>query len=260
MKILCVGDIMGKPGRKAAKALIPGLREQHKLDAVIMNVENAAGGFGITPEIAEELLAAGADVMTSGNHIWDKREIFEYLNSYRPLLRPLNYPADNPGRGIYLLPLPEAKKLAVITIEGRTFMRDLDCPFRGVDKALESLSKQTACIVVDCHAETTSEKGAMGLYLDGRVSAVVGTHTHVQTADARILPKGTAFMTDLGMTGPHSGVIGMRFEKTLQRFLTQMPIRLEITKGDEMLHGAVIEIDEATGKAQSITAISLALE
>jgi len=246
--ILAIGDVIGKPGRRALSQLLPGLRRQYGLDLVIVNGENAAGGIGLTLETAREMLDAGADVLTSGNHIWMHREIYPYLDSDMPILRPLNYPPGVPGRG-YLV----TGKLAVVNIIGRVFLGEFDCPFRAMDTLLSKLEPKI--IIVDFHAEATSEKVAMGRYLDGRVSAVLGTHTHVGTTDARILPGGTAYVSDIGMTGPLDSVIGDETEGAIARFLTGMPHRLSVGKGKTAFNGMVIEVDDNTGRALRIERI-----
>ena len=254
MKILMVGDVFGEPGRAAVKKLLPKLRQQHAIDLVVVNVENAAAGFGVTPQIAREVLDQGADVMTSGNHIWDKKEIVEYITKENLLLRPANFPAGTPGVG-HVTVKAGPHRVAVVNLMGRVFMSAIDCPFRKADKILNELTKETRVVLVDMHAEATSESVAMGWYLDGRVSAVVGTHRHVQTADERVLPGGTAYITDLGMTGPIDSVIGVDKDLILQRFLTQMPVRFEAAKGPAALHGVVITVDPETGRASDIVRI-----
>jgi metallophosphoesterase (TIGR00282 family) len=252
MNILFIGDIVGSPGREAIKKLIPGLRKEHKLDFIIANAENAAGGSGITPAVAEELFGAGVDVLTSGDHIWKKREIFQILSQEGRILRPANFPAGSPGNGWGLFETKNGIKVGVINLNGRVFMDALDCPFKVAQAAQEALSGDTKVIIVDIHAEATSEKVALGWFLDGKASAVLGTHTHIQTADEKILPHGTAYITDAGMTGPYQSVIGRRIENVLERFLTALPVRFEVAEGDIQLHGVVVGIDEKTGKAESI--------
>ena len=249
-----VGDVFGEPGRAAVKKLLPKLRQQHAIDLVVVNVENAAAGFGVTPQIAREVLDQGADVMTSGNHIWDKKEIVEYITKENLLLRPANFPAGTPGVG-HVTVKAGPHRVAVVNLMGRVFMSAIDCPFRKADEILNELTKETRVVLVDMHAEATSESVAMGWYLDGRVSAVVGTHRHVQTADERVLPGGTAYITDLGMTGPIDSVIGVDKDLILQRFLTQMPVRFEAAKGPAALHGVVITVDPETGRASDIVRI-----
>ena len=254
MKILMVGDVFGEPGRAALKKLLPKLRQEHAIDLAVVNVENAAAGFGVTPQIAREILDQGADVMTSGNHIWDRKEIVEFITKENLLLRPANFPAGTPGVG-HVTVKAGPHRVAVVNLMGRVFMNPIDCPFRKADEILAEVGRETKIILVDMHAEATSESVAMGWYLDGRVSAVVGTHRHVQTADERVLPGGTAYITDLGMTGPIDSVIGVDKDLILQRFLTQMPIRFEAAKGPAALHGAVITLDPDTGRASEIVRI-----
>ena len=250
MLVLAVGDIIGKPGRKALSELLPELRQQYGLGLVIVNAENSAGGIGVTPDTASELLSAGADVLTSGNHIWAQKEIIPYLDSEMPILRPLNYPPGVPGRGYIIL-----GKAMVVNLVGRTFMSNFDCPFRAMDQLLAEHKDKPPVIIVDFHAEATSEKVAMGRYLDGRVSAVLGTHTHVGTIDAQVLPHGTAYVTDIGMTGPTDSIIGDDVDKVLQRFLTMMPYRLSVGKGKTLLNAVLVKIDDTSGKAISIDRI-----
>jgi hypothetical protein len=257
MRTLFLGDIFGKPGRKLIQEKLRGLIHEYRIDFCIANIENAAGGFGITQPIAEELLKCGIDLLTSGNHIWDKRAITPYLSEQPRLLRPHNYPKGVPGSGIYIGDTSCGVRVGVLNLQGRVFMASIDCPFTTGLAAVESMRKQTPIIIVDFHAEATSEKQAMGWFLDGQVSAVLGTHTHVQTADERILPRGTAFITDLGMTGPHDSVIGSVQDLALDRFLRQIPVRLEPASGNLRVCGAVIEIDEASGRALSIERINL---
>ena len=248
MLILAIGDIVGKPGRRAVSQLLPGLRQQYGIDLVIANGENAAGGVGLTLSTAKELLGAGVDVLTSGNHIWVHKEIIPYLDGEMPILRPLNYPPGVPGKGHIVI-----GRVAVVNLMGRTFMGDFDCPFRAMDQLLTELKQPI--IIVDFHAEATSEKGAMGRYLDGRVSAVLGTHTHVGTIDAQLLPQGTAYVTDIGMTGPLDSVIGDDAEAVIQRFLTRLPYRLSVGKGRTALNAILVTVDDDTGRALSIERI-----
>jgi hypothetical protein len=255
MKILFIGDIVGSPGREAIKKLLPELKKEHSLDFVIANAENAAGGSGITAKVADELFGYGINVFTSGDHIWKKKDIFEIINQEERILRPLNFPSGAPGRGFNVYKTKDGRSLGVININGRVFMDALECPFRAALSAQQQISKQTNIIIVDIHAEATSEKIALGWYLDGKVSAVLGTHTHIQTADERILPQGTAYLTDAGMTGPYDSVIGRKIEDVLERFLTSIPIRFEVATENIQLHGAVVDIDENTGKARSIVRI-----
>ncbi|MEM9556250.1 MAG: TIGR00282 family metallophosphoesterase [Acidobacteriota bacterium] len=249
VRLLFVGDVMGRPGRRALQRLLPTLIDEHRLDYVIVNIENSAGGIGITPDVLNELDALPIDCFSSGNHIWDKREGVPLLDKEPRLLRPANYPAGNPGRGLYVGETAAGVKVATINLEGRVFMKNLDDPFLVADRLLDELNDDVKIVLVDFHAEATSEKQALGLYLDGRVSAVFGTHTHVPTADERILPDGTAFITDVGMTGPYQGVIGCKFDKVLQRFQTQRGVHLDVAKKDVRLAGAVVHVDPATGHA-----------
>jgi hypothetical protein len=258
LTVLCVGDVFGEPGRRAIQLLLPKIRKQHEVDLAVVNVENAASGAGVTPPIARAFLEQGVDVMTSGNHIWDKREIVEYIVKENLLLRPANYPPGTPGAGSIVVKAGP-HKVAVLNVMGRVFLPQLDCPFRKSDEEVARLSQETPIIIVDAHCEATSESQALGWYLDGRVSAVVGTHRHVQTADERLLPKGTAYITDLGMTGPTESVIGVDPEIALSRFLTQMPNRFEPAKGPAALHGAIIRIDPETGRALSIERLRVPL-
>ncbi len=255
MLILVIGDVVGKPGRRALRELLPGLRQQYGLDLVIANGENAAGGLGITSATAKELLNAGVDVLTSGNHIWAQKEIIPYLDGELPIIRPLNYPPGVPGKG-YI----SKNQATVVNLIGRTFMGNFDCPFRTMDKLLDELNPMPAVIIVDFHAEATSEKMAMGRYLDGRVSAVLGTHTHVGTIDAQLLPQGTAYVTDIGMAGPVDSIIGDDSEAVIQRFLMAIPYRLSVGKGKPIVNAVLIGVDENSGKATSIERIYRELE
>jgi metallophosphoesterase (TIGR00282 family) len=250
LRILAIGDIIGKPGRKAVKEILPGLCCEHNIDLVIGNGENIAGGLGLTPSTAQELFDSGIDVITTGNHIWAYKEIIPYLDNEPALLRPLNYPPTNPGRG-YL----RKKNALIVNLIGRVFMSHLDCPFRAMDQLLAELEHKSIPIIVDFHAEATSEKVAMGRYLDGRVSAVLGTHTHVGTIDAQILPGGTAYVTDIGMVGPIDSVIGDDPDAVITRFLTQMPSRLSVGKGKVNFDAILVEVDKKTGKAVDIKRI-----
>jgi len=252
MLVLAIGDIIGSPGRQAVKELLPGLRQQYGINIVIANGENVAGGLGLTLTTAEELFNVGVDVLTSGNHIWAQKEIIPYLDSEMPILRPLNYPPGVAGRGFIVF----NNKVVVINLIGRTFIGNYDCPFRAMDKLLTELKPKPAVVIVDFHAEATSEKMAMGRYLDGRVSAVLGTHTHVGTIDAQLLPQGTAYVTDIGMTGPTNSIIGDDTEAVLQRFLTIIPNRLTVAKGKVTFNAILIMVDEETGRASGIERIS----
>jgi metallophosphoesterase (TIGR00282 family) len=258
LTVICVGDVFGEPGRRAVQMLLPKLKKQHEADLAVVNVENSASGFGVTPLIARTFLEQGVDVMTSGNHIWDKKEIIEYIGKENLLLRPANYPPGTPGAGSIVVKAGP-HKVAVLNLMGRVFLPQLDCPFRKADEELERLRAETPIIVVDMHAEATSESQAMGWHLDGRVSVVVGTHRHVQTADERLLPKGTAYITDLGLTGPTDSVIGVEPELALARFLSGMPNRFEPARGPAMLQGVVIRIDPETGRGLSIERLRVPL-
>ncbi|HUV14090.1 MAG TPA: TIGR00282 family metallophosphoesterase [Acidobacteriota bacterium] len=253
MKILFVGDVVGRGGRRVLREKLPELKEEHGIDFTIANVENAAGGFGITSLIAEQILGFGVDVMTSGNHIWDKKESFQCLDHEPRLLRPGNYPPGVPGRSSYVGESYEGINIAVVNVQGRVFMPMIDCPFRFMEQTLPGLREQAYVVIVDLHAEATSEKMALGWFLDGKVTAVLGTHTHVPTADTRILPDGTAYVTDVGMTGSYESVIGMKVEESLNRFLTGLHTRFEPAVQNPRLCGVVIDVDDDTGKARSIT-------
>ncbi len=259
MRILFIGDIVGKPGRDLIRVGLSALIDYHAIDFVIANVENAAGGFGITREIGDQLLDAGVEVMTSGNHIWDKREALDYIGVEPRLLRPANYPAGVPGNGTYLARSRSGVSVAVVNLMGRVFMLNLDDPFAAALHLVDTLKARTRIIFVDFHAEATSEKLAMGWHLDGKVTAVVGTHTHVQTADERILPQGTAYLTDAGMTGPHDSIIGVEIEPALSRFLNALPSKFETATANPRLNGVVVEADEATGRAVDVERISYSL-
>lgn len=252
MRILFIGDIVGAPGRQIVKDRLADIVSQQKIDLAIANCENAASGFGITPRLAEELFAAGAEVLTGGNHIWDRKEIFDFFPHESRLIRPANFPPGAPGSGLYAGTARNGAGYAVLNLQGRTFMAPIDCPFHTAERELARIPSGTKIIFVDIHAETTSEKQAMGWFLDGRVSAVIGTHTHVATADARVLPRGTAFITDVGMTGPHDSIIGMEKQGIIERFLNGLPARFEVAAGDVQMHTALIDVDESTGRARSI--------
>jgi metallophosphoesterase (TIGR00282 family) len=253
MKVLFCGDVVGKPGMRAVKEFLPKLIGRHGIDLVVINGENMAQGAGVTEDTAEEMFAAEVNLITSGNHIWSKKEVIPYLErNPHKLLRPANYPKGTPGKGSAIITTPDGRKLGVVNLEGRVFMKNLDDPFRVGMEEVERLRKETPCILVDMHCEATSEKNAMGAYLDGKVSLVVGTHTHVQTADERILPGGTAFLTDAGMCGPLDSVIGVKKELVIERFLTQRHTHFETAKGLVYLQGCIVDIDDATGKARSI--------
>ena len=255
MKILFIGDIVGEPGRRAVAELLPGIKKANDVEFVIGNAENVAGGSGVTPKLADELFDHGLDVITSGDHIWKRKEIIDKIESDRRILRPANYPAGVPGVGSTVVKSESGIDVGVINLIGRVFMQPLECPFRVAKEEVDKIKNKARVIIVDMHAEATSEKIALGWYLDGQVSAIVGTHTHVQTADEKILPNGTAFLCDAGMTGPLDGVIGRKKEQILARFITQMPMKFEMAEGDICLQGAIIDIDEKTGKANSIKRI-----
>jgi metallophosphoesterase (TIGR00282 family) len=257
MKLLFIGDIFGKPGREIVRRGLAALIDHHAIDFVIANGENAAAGFGITGDIADALFGYGIDVMTSGNHVWDKKEVLDYIPRQPKLLRPANFPAGVPGRGSYLGRTRTGEPVGVVNVMGRIFMSPLDDPFTVAVREIEALRAKTRVILVDFHAEATSEKVAMAWHLDGRATAVLGTHTHVQTADERLLPKGTACMTDVGMTGPHDSIIGVTVEAALGRFLNAMPARFESASGPGRLNAAVITADPATGKATRIERLNM---
>lgn len=259
IRFLFIGDIVGRPGRDLVRRGVAALRDYHQLDLVIANAENAAAGFGITRDLGEQILDAGVDVMTSGNHIWDKKEAIDYIGIEPRLLRPLNFPAGVPGNGSYIARTDSGVSVGVVNAMGRVFMLNIDDPFAGVLREVEKVKQRARIVFVDFHAEATSEKIAMGWHLDGKVTAVVGTHTHVQTADDRILPKGTAYLTDVGMTGPHDSIIGVEVEPALSRFLTGMPARFETATANPRLNGVIIEADESTGLATDIERISYSL-
>jgi metallophosphoesterase (TIGR00282 family) len=254
LKVAMFGDVMGRSGRRAALRHIARLRAEGSVDFVVLNGENAAGGIGITPEVAEELLDGGVDVVTTGNHVWNKREMAGYLEQEARVVRPHNYPPDVPGRGWYIAHAA-GYRLAVLNLQGRVFMQPIDCPFRSADRALAEIGDKADAVVVDFHAEATSEKQALAMYLDGRVAAVVGTHTHVATADERVLPGGTARLTDLGMCGPVVSVIGMDADTALPKFITALPTKFEVAQGPVGVSGAIIEISHSTGRSRSISRI-----
>ena len=265
MKILFIGDIVGSPGRAAVKALVPSLKKEKGIDIVIANAENASGGTGVTPKVAEELFGYGCDCLTTGDHIWKLREVLKIID-HPYVVRPLNLAPNIPGKGFCIIPvnhlsaggIPQERekknsvKVGVVNLQGRVFMQAIECPFRAAREIVPLIKKETNIILIDIHAEATSEKVAMGHFLDGLVSAVVGTHTHIQTADEKILKGGTAYLTEVGMCGPYDSVIGQEKSKIIERFLTGMPVKFEVATGDVQLHGVIIDIDEATGKARSI--------
>ncbi len=254
MKILIVGDVVGRPGRKAFKKYTKELREKNNIDVVIVNGENSAAGKGVSRKSLDELYAGGADIVTSGNHIWDKREVYEVIDTDPYLVRPANYPEGAPGKGWCLYPL-KAKNLAVINMSGRAFMPEMDCPFQKIEDVLSEIGSQADIKILDFHAETTSEKMAMGFYLDGRVQVVVGTHTHIQTADERILPEGTAYITDLGMVGPWNSVLGVKSDIIIKKFITCMPARFDLADGPAVYSAIVVEIDDASNKPVGVERI-----
>ncbi|MGB7220008.1 MAG: TIGR00282 family metallophosphoesterase [Vicinamibacterales bacterium] len=260
MRLLFIGDIVGRPGRDLVRQGLDALVAHHRIDLVIANAENAAAGFGITRGVGDQILECGVDVMTSGNHIWDKREALDYIGAEARLLRPANYPHAAPGNGSYLARTQEGLPVGVINVMGRVFMPLVDDPFAVVLREIEALAARTRVIFVDFHAEATSEKVAMGWHLDGKVTAVVGTHTHVQTADERILPKGTAYLTDVGMTGPHDSIIGVEVEAALGKFISGLPAKFDTATGNPRLNAVIIEADEATGHATAIERLSYSLE
>src|ERR1700688_625410 len=257
MKILFIGDIVGSPGREIVADRLADIVQSRQIDLVIANGENSAAGFGITPRIAEQLFAAGIEVLTGGNHVWDRKEILEYIPQHPRLVRPGNFPEGNPGSGLYVGTARNGVPYAVLDLQGRVFMASIDCPFRAADRELARIPADVRVIFVDIHAETTSEKIAMGWYLDGRVSAVIGTHTHVATADEHVLPSGTAFQTDVGMTGPHDSIIGVEKELVLHRFLTGMPGKFEAAKGNPKMCAALVGCDPESGRATRIQRIML---
>lgn len=255
LRILMIGDIVGRPGRKAVKEAIRNYQKKYQLDFVIANGENAAGGVGLTREIADELFANGVDFITMGNHTWDKKDIIQFIDHEPRLIRPANYPPGTPGKGHAVIRLNKGLRIGIINISGRVFLPPLDCPFRTADELVKEISRETPVIIVDFHAEATSEKVAFGWYLDGRVTAVIGTHTHIQTSDERILPGGTAYITDVGMTGPRDSVLGVDKDLVLQKFLTQMPVRFEVAEGIAQLNALLLDVDESTGKTIKVQRI-----
>lgn len=260
IRLLFIGDIVGKPGRELVRRGLAGIVDFHRIDLVIANAENAAAGFGITREIGDRIIEWGVDVMTSGNHIWDKKEALAYIGAEPRLLRPANYPAGAPGNGRYLARTRDGRSVGVVNVMGRVFMLSIDDPFTSVLREIEALKDRTRIVFVDFHAEATSEKIAMGWHLDGKVTAVVGTHTHVQTADERILPKGTAYLTDVGMTGPHDSIIGVDVQAALGKFLTALPAKFETATENPRLNAVIIDADELTGLATDIERLSLSAD
>nr|MBU1327648.1 TIGR00282 family metallophosphoesterase [Candidatus Omnitrophota bacterium] len=260
MRILLIGDIVGSPGREAVKKIVPGLRRERDIDFVIANAENVAGGSGLTPETVDELFQNKIDVITSGDHVWKKKEIYERLSKDNRILRPANYPQTSPGSGMTVVSLENGKKVAVINLLGRVFMHPVDCPFTAAEKEIEKINRVTKIILVDMHAEATSEKIAMGIFLDSRVSVVFGTHTHVQTADEKIFSQGTGYITDLGMTGPQDSVIGRRSDAIVEHFLTLLPKKFEIADKNLELQGAIVKIDDESGKCLLIERVKEKIE
>jgi hypothetical protein len=259
LRILFIGDIVGRVGREVVGSILPKLKEEYKHDFILANAENASGGFGLTKKIANQLFSQGVNLLTSGNHIWSRKEIYGVLEEEERILRPLNYPKGVPGRGAVIVKVNEVL-LGIINLAGRVFLKSVDCPFKVAKDEIREMRKKTKNIIVDIHCEATSEKVAMGWYLDGKVSAVIGTHTHVQTADERILPKGTAYITDVGMTGPIDSVIGVKKDSIIKRFITQIPVRLEVAKGKGKLDGVLIDIDPTSGFAKRIKRIQVEME
>jgi metallophosphoesterase (TIGR00282 family) len=257
LNILFIADIVARPGRWAVSQVLPDLKKSHQIDFTIANVENAAGGFGLTKEIAKKIHSYGVDCLTSGNHIWDRKDIFPYLEEDQRILRPANYPQEAPGKGAAVYQTIAGEKIGVLNIQGRVYIKEINCPFRVAKEEIKKLKEETKIILIDMHAEATSEKIALGWYLDGEVSAIIGTHTHVPTADETILPRGTAYITDAGMTGAHDSVIGINKEDALTRFLLQIPRRFTPAKGDVRFCGALVDVDVDTGKAKSIKRISI---
>jgi len=260
VRILLIGDIVGSPGREAVKKIVPGLRRERDIDFVIANAENVAGGSGLTPETVDELFQNKIDVITSGDHVWKKKEIYERLSKDNRILRPANYPQTSPGSGMTVVSLENGKKVAVINLLGRVFMHPVDCPFTAAEKEIEKINRVTKIILVDMHAEATSEKIAMGIFLDSRVSVVFGTHTHVQTADEKIFSQGTGYITDLGMTGPQDSVIGRRSDAIVEHFLTLLPKKFEIADKNLELQGAIVKIDDESGKCLLIERVKEKIE
>ncbi len=254
MKIMLVGDVVGRPGRDAFQKYTPKLRQEKNIDVVVVNGENSAGGKGITRKSMSALYHAGADIITSGNHIWDKKDVLEFIDQEPFLIRPANYPEGAPGKGYCIYPF-KAKNIGVMNLSGRAFMQDMDCPFQKAEEILREMKEECDIILLDFHAETTSEKMAMGWYLDGRVNAVVGTHTHIQTADERILPQGTAYLTDLGMVGPWNSVLGVKKDIILKKFTTALPVRFELEEGPNVYSALIVEIDDKTNSTLAIERI-----
>lgn len=260
MNILMIGDIVGKPGRTIIRELLHEIKQRLEVDFVIANAENAAGGNGITKKVFNELVDAGVEFFTMGNHVWDKKEIYDFIDKENKIIRPANYPVGAPGKGYRVITCSNGEKLGILNLSGRIFLPPLDCPFKTASKLIKEIEQETANIIVDFHAEATSEKVALGWYLDGQVTAVVGTHTHIQTNDARILPQGTAYITDVGMTGPRDSVLGIKKEIVINKFLTQLPARFEVESGSSQLNAVLITIDRNTSKAKNILPIQEFIE
>jgi metallophosphoesterase (TIGR00282 family) len=257
LRVLFIGDIVGRPGRRAVRELLPSLQEKYAPELVIANGENAAGGNGITRRTADELFDAGIDVLTMGNHIWDQKEIYSFIEDDKKIIRPANYPPDSPGRGYLITHTTNNLKVGIINLSGRIFMQPLTCPFQMLDDILLAIRKETKSIIIDFHAEATSEKMAMGWYVDGRASALVGTHTHIQTADDRILPQGTGYITDVGMTGPRDSVLGVKIEPVISKFLTMRPVRFSVASGPIQINAVILQIDSETGNTAFIQRIQI---
>lgn len=260
MNLLFIGDIVGRPGRNTIKSLLPRIVKEHSIEFVIANAENAAGGKGITTVIKNELIGAGIDVLTMGNHVWDNKGVFEFIEDEPRMVRPSNYPGECPGQGYHVYTSSSFARIAIINLSGRVFMSNLDCPFRTADIILDEVKRRSDIIIVDFHAEATSEKQALAWYLDGRVSAVIGTHTHVQTADERILPGGTAYITDVGMTGPIDSILGMDKEEALQKFLTQRPVRFSVARGKTQLDAVLLKFNQVNYTVSEIKRLKYLLE
>lgn len=257
MRILFIGDIVGRPGRRAIRELLPSLKEKYDLELVVANGENAAGGNGITRRTADELFEAGIDILTMGNHVWDQKEIYSFIEEDKRIIRPANYPPNTPGRGYLIAQTKNNLKVGIINLSGRVFMQPLACPFQMLDNILPVIQKETKSIIIDFHAEATSEKLALGWYVDGRASALVGTHTHIQTADERILPQGTGYITDVGMTGPRDSILGVKVEPVISKFLTMQPVRFSVASGTVQINAIILHIDPETGNTTFIQRIQI---
>lgn len=255
MKLMMLGDIVGRPGRNIIREKLPILKKEYEVDFIIANGENAAGGNGITKNVAQELFISGIDFITMGNHVWDNKDVFNFIEEETRIIRPANYPPGTPGSGYRIVKLDNGLEIGIINLSGRTFMNALDCPFKTADEIVNKMKETINIIIVDFHAEATSEKVAMGYFLDGRVTLIAGTHTHVQTADERVLPGGSAYITDLGMTGPKDSILGIEKELVIKKFISKLPVRFEVAKGPAQINGVVVELDENTGKARKIERI-----